>query len=308
MPSPTLIVMAAGIGSRYGGLKQMDPVGPSGEIILDYSIYDALKSGFEHVVFVIRKDIEEVFRDRVGKNIEQRCDTRYVIQSTNDVPPGFTVPPNRIKPWGTGHAVFACRDAVHTPFAVINADDFYGRASFQTLDTYLRTSKDRDNLYEYCMVGYILKNTLTEHGHVARGVCTVDENSFLMNIREHTHIERVGDKIQNQEPDGTWKDLHEDTIVSLNMWGFTPSLFAELEVRFPKFLESNRENILKAEYFLPDIVGDIITEEKARAKVLETHEHWFGVTYKEDKDRVNRAIQTLIQRDKYPQDLWRMST
>ena len=308
MPSPTLIVMAAGIGSRYGGLKQMDPVGPSGEIILDYSIYDALRSGFEHVVFVIRKDIESAFRDRVGKTIEQRCDTKYVIQSIDDVPVGFAVPPNRLKPWGTGHAVFACRNAVHTPFAVINADDFYGRASYQTLSSYLHTSKDNDNYYEYCMVGYILKNTLTEHGHVARGVCTVDENAFLVNVREHTHIERVSGKIKNQESDGTWTDLQENTIVSLNMWGFTPSLFEELKKRFPRFLKMNRENILKAEYFLPDIIGNLITEGKARAKVLETDERWFGVTYREDRERVKCAIDTLIQSGKYPQDLWSVSS
>ena len=307
MPSPTLIVMAAGIGSRYGGLKQMDPVGPSGEIILDYSIYDALRSGFEHVVFVIRKDIETAFRDRVGKTIEQRCDTKYVIQSIDDVPIGYEVPPKRQKPWGTGHAVFACRKAVHTPFAVINADDFYGRSSYKSLCNYLSTSQDSPSHYAYCMVGYILKNTLTEHGYVARGVCTVDADAFLVDVREHTHIERVDTKVQNQEPDGKWIDLPEDTIVSLNMWGFTPSLFFELEERFPRFLEMNRDNILKAEFFLPDIVGNLITEGKAKAKVLETDERWFGITYKEDKLRVKRTINELIKNGNYPQNLWKMS-
>ncbi|MDF1512922.1 MAG: sugar phosphate nucleotidyltransferase, partial [Anaerolineae bacterium] len=178
MSSPTLIVMAAGIGSRYGGLKQMDPVGPSDEIILDYSIYDALKAGFEHIVFVIRKDIEEIFRDRIGRTIELRCDTSYVHQSMDDIPAGFQRPPERRKPWGTGHAVYACREVVHSPFAVINADDFYGRTAFQTLGAYLQTAQDDDNAYDYCMVGYILANTLTAHGHVARGLCTVDKHGF----------------------------------------------------------------------------------------------------------------------------------
>jgi choline kinase len=304
MLSPTLIVMAAGIGSRYGGLKQMDPIGPSGEIILDYSIYDALKSGFEHVVFVIRKDIETAFRNRVGRTIEQHCDTTYVNQSIDDVPEGFLVPPDRHKPWGTGHAVFACRDVVHTPFAVINADDFYGRTSYRSLYTYLQTAKDSSTLYEYCMVGYVLKNTLTEYGHVARGICTVDENNFLVDVREHTHIERIGKKIQHQEPDGTWIELAEDMIVSLNMWGFTPSLFLELQERFPKFLAMHHDDILKAEFFLPNIVGDLITGQKARVKVLTTDEYWFGVTYKEDKTRVKDAIDALVQHGLYPKNLW----
>ncbi len=304
MPSPTLIVMAAGIGSRYGGLKQMDTFGPSGEIILDYSIYDALQTGFEHVVFVIRKDIEIAFRDRVGKTIEQQCDTAYVVQSIDDVPEGFVLPSDRRKPWGTGHAVFSCREVVHTPFAVINADDFYGRTSFQALGTYLQTAQDCGNLYDYCMVGYVLENTLTEHGHVARGVCTVDEKAFLIDVRERTHIERLGEKIQYQESDGTWIGLPEESIVSLNMWGFTPSLFLELTERFPKFLEKNHDNILKAEYFLPDIVGDLITERKARVKVLATGERWFGVTYKEDKVRVKLAIGTLVRHGIYPINLW----
>jgi hypothetical protein len=304
MPSPTLVVMAAGIGSRYGGLKQMDPVGPSGEIILDYSIYDALKSGFKHVVFVIRQDIEAAFRDRVGRHIEDLCDTKYVIQNINDVPEGYAIPPSRRKPWGTGHAVYACRGTVETPFAVINADDFYGRNSFLILGVYLQSVKDAESQYNYCMVGYILKNTLTRHGYVARGVCTVDENATLVNVREHTHIERVGGHIKNQEPDGTWINLAENTIVSLNMWGFTPSLFHELIQRFPEFLEKNKNNLLKTEFFLPDVVGDLIAEGKARVKVLKTDERWFGVTYKEDKDHVKNEINKLIILGKYPENLW----
>jgi choline kinase len=304
MPSPTLVVMAAGIGSRYGGLKQMDPVGPSGEIILDYSIYDALKSGFEHVVFILSQDIEAAFRDRVGRHIERLCDTMYVIQNINDVPEGYAVPASRRKPWGTGHAVYACRDTVCTPFAVINADDFYGRNSFLALGAYLQSIKDAESHYNYCMVGYILKNTLTRHGYVARGVCTVDENAILVNVREHTHIERVGGNIKNQKPDGTWIELSENTIVSLNMWGFTPSLFHELIKRFPEFLDKNKNNILKTEFFLPDVVGDLITEGKVQVKVLKTDERWFGVTYKEDKDHVKNEINKLIMLGKYPENLW----
>ncbi len=304
MPSPTLIVMAAGIGSRYGGLKQMDPVGPSGEIILDYSIYDALQSGFGHIVFVIRKDIETIFRDRVGKTIEKHCDTTYVIQSKEDVPEGFDLPPERSKPWGTGHAVYSCRNTVDTPFAVINADDFYGRSSFYALSQYLSTAKDSDTRYNYCMVGYVLKNTLTEYGHVARGVCTVDDQAFLINVRERTHIERKAEKVFYQDAGGAYIELPEESIVSLNMWGFTPSLFPELTQRFPTFLKKNSDNILKAEFFLPDIVGDLITEQKARVKVLTTGERWFGVTYKEDKARVKRAIASLVKNGDYPTDLW----
>jgi len=304
MSNPTLVVMAAGIGNRYGGLKQIDPVGPNDEIIIDYSIYDALNAGFGKVIFVITKEIEEAFRERVGRTIEKRCETTYVFQKIEGVPEGFEVPPGRQKPWGTGHATLSCRNVVHSPFAVINADDFYGRSSYQTLCDYLRSAQDRGSMYDYCMVGYVLKNTLTEHGHVARGVCTVDQDGFLVKIRERTRIERFGESVRYTEDGETWVEIPGESVVSMNMWGFTPSLFLELEARFRHFLQGNRDNIQKAEYFLPDVIGDLIRENKARVRVLSTNERWFGVTYKQDRPRVKRAIRDLIRQGAYPENLW----
>jgi len=304
MSEPTLVVMAAGIGSRYGGLKQIDPIGPNGEIIFDYSIYDALNAGFGKVVFVIKKDIEEAFRERVGRTIGKRCETTYVFQKIGDVPEGFEVPPGRQKPWGTGHATLICKDVVHSPFAVINADDFYGRSSYQTLCHYLRGAQDRDGVYDYCMVGYVLKNTLTEHGHVARGVCTVDEDGFLVEIHERTRIEKFGEIVKYTEDGETWVEIPGESVVSMNMWGFTPSLFSELEARFPHFLQKNSDNMQKAEYFLPDVVGDLLKEKKARVRVLSTNERWFGITYQQDRPRVKQAIRDLIHRRVYPENLW----
>jgi hypothetical protein len=304
MSNPTLVVMAAGTGNRYGGLKQTDPVGPNGEIIIDYSIYDALNAGFGKVIFVITKDIEEAFRERVGKTIEKRCETTYVLQKIEDVPEGLGVPPDRQKPWGTGHATLSCRNVVHSPFAVINADDFYGRSSYQTLGDYLRNAQNHDGVDNYCMVGYVLKNTLTEHGRVARGVCTVNQDRFLVEIRERTRIEKFGQIVKYTEDGENWVEIPGESVVSMNMWGFTPSLFPELEVRFQHFLQENRDNIQKAEYFLPDVVGDLIRENKARVRVLSTNERWFGVTYKQDKPRVKQAIRDLIRQGVYPENLW----
>lgn len=304
MSNPTLVVMAAGIGSRYGGLKQTDPVGPHGEIIIDYSIYDALNVGFGKVVFVIKKDIEEAFRERVGRTIEKRCETTYVFQKIEDVPEGFKVPPGRQKPWGTGHATLSCKNVVHSPFAVINADDFYGRSSYQTLYGYLRSAQDHDSRYDYCMVGYVLKNTLTEHGHVARGVCAVDGTGFLLEIHERIRIEKSGESARYTEDGETWVEIPGESVASMNMWGFTPSLFPELEARFLHFLQENRDNLQKAEYFLPDVMGDLIRENKARVRVLSTNERWFGVTYKQDKPRIKQVIRDLIRREVYPESLW----
>ena len=304
MSKPTLVVMAAGIGSRYGGLKQVDPVGPNGEIIVDYSIYDALHAGFGSVVFVIQEDIERVFRERVGKTIERQCETAYVFQRLDDVPEGFEVPAGRQKPWGTAHATLSCRRVVHAPFAVINADDFYGRSSYLTLCDYVKNAQDRDGVYDYCMVGYVLGNTLTDYGHVARGVCTVDEDGFLVDIREHTCIERFGKLVRYTEDGETWIEISAESIVSLNTWGFTPSLLFELEARFPRFLQENGDNLQKAEYFLPNVVGDLAQEGKARIKILPTSERWFGVTYQQDKPRIKQAIRDLIQRGIYPENLW----
>jgi dTDP-glucose pyrophosphorylase len=296
--------MAAGIGSRYGGLKQMDPVGLNGEIIIDYSVFDALRAGFGRVVFLIRRDIQAAFRDKVGRAAEKRVDTSYVFQELLNLPPGFAVPADRKKPWGTGHAVLSCKDAVQEPFAVINADDFYGATAFQALVQYLRQAQDCDGVYNYGMVGYALANTLSEHGHVARGVCEVTPDGFLVDVRERTHIERLADGIRYTENGTHWVMLPPESIVSLNTWGFTLSIFRELETRFSLFLQKNAAHLTKAEYFLPDVVGDLVKEGKARVKVLPTNEKWYGVTYQEDRPRVQAAIRDMIRQGIYPEKLW----
>jgi len=302
--SPTLIVMAAGLGSRYGGIKQIEPVGPHGATLLDYAVYDALRAGFGKVVFVVNQLIEAPFRERFGTTIERHCDVAYAIQRLTDLPPGFALPPERQKPWGTGQAVLSCRGEVNGPFAVINADDFYGRAAFETLSGYLAHAGDKGGFYDYCMVGYVLENTITAHGHVSRGVCTVDDAGFLVHIRERTHIERRGAGIAYTEDGVTCIDIPAQATVSMNIWGFTPSLFGELERRFPVFLETNAHNLQKAEFFLPNIVGDIVQEGKARVRVLASDAQWFGVTYKEDRPRVERAIRVLIAQGVYAENLW----
>jgi NDP-sugar pyrophosphorylase family protein len=304
MEKPTLVVLAAGIGSRYGGLKQFDPVGPGGELIIDYSIYDALKVGFGRVVFVIKDEIEEAFRERIGKKIEQRCDTRYVFQRLDDLPEGFEVPLDRRKPWGTGQATLSCKGVVDTPFAVINADDFYGRSAFQSLCSHLQGVQDGNGMHEYCMVGYRLENTLSEHGHVARGVCVVDADGYLQEIHERTRIEKFGESAKYTEDGQNWFEIPRGAPVSMNTWGFTPSLFLELDARFHWFLQASRANILKAEFFLPEVVGTLIQENRATVKVLSSDEQWFGITYQEDKPRVEKAILALIRQGVYPENLW----
>jgi nucleotidyltransferase-like protein len=301
---PALVVMAAGMGSRYGGLKQLDPVGPNGEIILDYSVYDALRAGYERVVFVIKEQIEDAFREKVGRTIEKHCDTAYVFQHLDDVPAGYALPPDRVKPWGTAHAAMSARRVVDVPFAVINADDFYGRTSFQVLGDYLRTAQDVGGMHDFCMVGFRLDNTLTDHGHVARGVCAVDERGHLLGVRERTRIQRFGDSAKYTEDGETWIEIPGETTVSLNMWGFTPSMFTELEARFLSFLEANADNILRAEYFLPEVVGGLVREGRSTVRVLATDERWFGVTYKADKPMVEQAVRELIRRGVYPENLW----
>ena len=236
MTDPTLVILAGGIGSRYGGLKQADPVGPNGELIIHYSVYDALRAGFGHVVFLIRRDIEDAFRERIGNQVEQHTDVTYVFQDLENIPAGFPIPPGRVKPWGTGHALLCCKDAVRGNFAAINADDFYGATAFQALAAHLRTAQDTPTAYEYSMVGYVLSNTLSEHGHVARGVCQVGPDGYLEGIRERLHIERLPDGIKDKMDDGSWVPFAADSTVSMNMWGFTPSCFGELEQRFPRFL------------------------------------------------------------------------
>jgi len=303
MPQPTLVVMAAGIGSRYGGLKQIDPIGPHGEILIDYSLYDALTVGFGKVVFILRREIEAAFREAVGRRIEARCPTEYVIQGLGDLPPGFSVPSNREKPWGTAHAVLCCREAVDGPFAVINADDFYGRSSFAVLADRLRGAKDTSDAYDYCMVGYVLEKTLTQHGHVTRGVCSVDADGFLKEIDERHKVKRLSDRVCYSEDDRTWIEIPEGSPVSMNMWGFTPSLFAELDSRFPDFLHEAGDDP-KAEFLLPEVVGELLAEGKARVRVLPTQERWLGVTHPEDKAWVKTGIGELVERGVYPSPLW----
>ena len=304
MSGPTLVVLAAGIGSRYGGLKQIDPIGPHGEIIIDYSVYDALRAGFGKVVFVIKEEIEQAFRDRVGRTIEKQCETTYVFQKLEDMPEGSEVPPGRTKPWGTAHATLSCRNAVDAPFAVINGDDFYGRSAYRALGDYLRSVQDRGGVYDFCMIGYLLENTLTEHGHVARGVCAVNDDGYLVEIHERTRIEKFGEAVKYTEDGEHWVEIPKGSAVSMNMWGLTPSLFSELEMRFPHFLQENRARPQKAEYLLPEVVGDLIREKRATVKVLPANERWFGVTYQQDKPRVQQAIRDLIRRGVYPRHLW----
>lgn len=305
MLEPTLIIMAAGIGSRYGGLKQVDPVGPHGEIIIDYSVFDALRAGFGKVVFIIRRDIEDIFRERVGRRIERWADVAYAFQELDALPAGFAVPEGRSKPWGTGHAVLCCRDVVAQPMAVINADDFYGASAFAALAAHLRQAQDRPGAYDYALVGYVLENTLSEHGHVARGVCDVGADGLLVDLRERLRIERRPGGIAHTENGSDWTPLAADNPVSMNMWGFTLSILEELALRFPGFLrKAMAENPLKAEFLLPNIVGEMVREGVARVRVLPTDEHWFGVTYQEDRPRVQAAVRRLIEQGRYPERLW----
>ncbi|MEI6916481.1 MAG: nucleotidyltransferase [Armatimonadota bacterium] len=303
MTEPTLVVMAAGLGSRYGGLKQIDSIGPGGEIILDYSVYDALRSGFHKVVLIIRRDIEKVVRDRIGRALERHVQVEYVFQEIANLPEGFTVPVDRTKPWGTGHAVMSCRGAIDTPFAVINADDYYGPTAFAALGEYLRSAEDH-TVYDYCMVGYAIGNTLSENGDVARGVCDLADSGDIVGIHERTQIQRRPDGISYTKDGEDWIVLPDDTIVSLNAWGFTPSFLVELHMRFESFLKSNSENLSRAEYFLPSVVGELVTEGKARVKLLPTGEKWFGVTYQEDRPKVQSALRDLIDAGVYPERLW----
>ena len=304
MPSLTLVVMAAGIGSRYGGLKQVDPVGPSGEVVLDYSVYDAIRAGFDRIVFIIREDIEAAFRDRIGRRIERAADTSYVLQSIDQVPPGFRVPEGRKKPWGTAQAILACRDAVTTPFLAVNADDYYGRTAFEAMAGYLGRGPGGGATPEFAMVGYRLENTLSEHGTVARGVCEATPDGYLVGIRELLKIKRFPDGIKHTENDDDWISLDPAGWTSMNCWGFTPASSASSRAAFPGFLRRSAANILKAEFLIPEVVGDLIREKRARVKVLPTRERWFGVTYPEDRPLFRSAILALVESGIYPRDLW----
>ena len=301
---PQLVIMAAGIGSRYGGLKQIDPVGPCDEIIIDYSIYDALRAGFCKIIFVIRRDMESLFRDKIGRHIEAHADVAYVFQSSENLPKGFHVPADRTKPWGTAHAVLCAQEQVSAPFAVINADDFYGAGAFQILADFLKNIGKDPHPDTFCMVGYELANTLTEHGHVSRGICTADDDGFLLDIVERTKIQKFGDKVKYAENEKDWHLISSTRLVSMNMWGFTANYFLEVKNRFPKFLEQNIDDP-KAEFFVPTIVNELILEKKAVVKVLPTDEKWFGVTYPDDKPMVKVAIRGLIANNVYPENLWK---
>lgn len=304
MSTLTLVVMAAGIGSRYGGLKQIDPVGPSGETVMDYSVFDALRAGFGRVVIILRKDIEPAFRERIGRRIEGAADTAYVFQSMDQVPPGFHVPDDRKKPWGTAQAVLACREAVKGPFLAINADDYYGRTAFEAMAGHFGRGPGANDGLEFAMVGYRLANTLSEHGTVARGVCEATAERDLVGIRELLKVRRFPDGVKHTENGTDWLPLDPESWTSMNFWGFTTGLFTELERRFPEFLRTNAANITKAEFLVPEVVGALVHEGRARVRILPTRERWFGVTYPEDRPAFRKAILEHIEAGIYPRDLW----
>ena len=306
MNKPVLVVMAAGMGSRYGGLKQLDPVGNHGQLIIDYSIYDARRAGFETVVFVIKRELEDAFKAAIGDRLSKVIDVRYAYQELSDLPEGYSVPEGRVKPWGTCHAILAARDVVDGSFAVVNADDYYGPEGFREICDYLAANPDRPGCYEFAMVGYRLGNTVTENGSVARGICEEDEHNFLVRVTERTRIEAEGADARFTEDGGeTWTHLSGDTVVSMNLWGFTRSFMDEARARFPAFLDKTlAENPLKGEYFLPSVVTQLLDEHKARVKVLRSSDKWYGVTYREDRPVVLKAIADMTASGLYPDNLW----
>jgi hypothetical protein len=295
---PTLVVLAAGMGSRYGGLKQVDPVGPSGEAILDYSVFDAIRGGFGKVVFIIRKDFEAEFKEKVGSKYEGMIPVDYCYQDLNDLPGDFKVPEGRTKPWGTAHATRSARTVVNEPFAVINADDFYGRDAFAKLGAFLSAAEPM----QFAMVGYKLDLTLSENGSVARGVCEVAEDGSLKSVTEMTKLVRAGDVAENREDELNPVKVPLDARVSMNLWGFTPELFTELERRLPLWLAENGTKE-KSEWYIPFVVDELIREGKAGCKVLPTESSWFGVTYRDDKPYVMAEIKKLVDAGEYPENL-----
>ena len=306
MKAPVLVVMAAGMGSRYGGLKQIDPIDENGNIIIHYSLFDAYRAGFRTAVFVIKPELEATFKEVIGPKVPEKMEIKYVPQIITDLPEGYSVPEGRTKPWGTAHAALAARHVVDGPFAIINSDDYYGVGAFKTIYDYLCTHPDSPDCYEYAMVGYLLKNTVTENGSVARGVCTSNADGYLDNVIERTKIVKGEVMPRFTEDDGaTWTDLPGDTIVSMNIWGLTRSYLDEAEARFPAFLdEAIRTNPLKGEYFLPSVVSQLLEDRKARVKVLSSTDKWYGVTYKEDKPVVVEALNRMRQEGLYPMNLW----
>ena len=295
----TLVIMAAGMGSRFGGLKQIEPIDSNGNFIIDYSIYDAIKCGFDKVVFIIKKENYDIFRETVGSRIESKIKVEYVFQELTNVPEGYQVPETRVKPWGTAHAILCCKDVVKENFAIINSDDFYGYDAYKTISTYLK-NKTNDN---YAMVGYIASNTLTDNGSVKRGICQIKDNHLEKLIE--SLVERKGNQIIATPLNGEESfTIEDDTPVSMNMFAFTPKIFDYLEERFPNFLEENKDNIDKCEYLIPDIVFEQIKKGMVKVDVLKTTARWYGITYKEDKEQLVKSIKDLVQNGTYPSNLW----
>lgn len=303
MADTTLVIMAAGMGSRFGGIKQLEPVGPSGEIIMDYSIYDAIEAGFNKVVFIIRKDLEKDFKEIIGNRIEKIIKVEYVFQELDELPAGFSKPVGRTKPWGTGQAVLCCKDVVNEPFAVINADDYYGKEAFKIVYDFLNTPGYKDN--QFCNAGFILGNTLSDNGAVTRGVCKVNEKGILEEIVETSGIVPEGDHAAAVNDTGEKIKISLDSVVSMNMWGFKPELFKALESGFVSFLSDNTQDVMKKEYLLPSVVGQLVKKGEVEVIVLKTADRWFGVTYKEDKETVVNSIRELIAEGKYPTALFK---
>lgn len=302
---PTLLILAAGMGSRYGGLKQIDPMGPCGETVLDYSVFDALRAGFGKIVFVIRRDFEDVFRTQVGAKFDKRIPVEYAFQDINDLPAGFSVPEGRTKPWGTTHAMLAAESVIHEPCVMINADDFYGRDAFASIANHLQSAAAAaaNGKSQYCMVGFKLANTLSEHGSVARGVCTANASGLLTSVTEMTKIFKTENGAENREVEGAYVPLTGDEPVSMNFWGFTPDIFPQLRAAFLEFLKKEGGE-QKSECYVPKVVDVLIREGKADVRVLPTSSKWFGVTYPEDKQDVVASIQKLVTAGEYPAPLW----
>ncbi len=305
MNKPVLVVMAAGMGSRYGGMKQIDPVGPNGQVIMDYSLYDARRAGFETVVFVIKHEIEDAFKAAIGDRVSKVMQVHYAFQQLDELPAGYTIPEGRAKPWGTCHAVLAAKPFIDGPFAVVNADDYYGPEAFRVMYEYLATHSDGE-YYDYCMVSYLLQNTVSENGSVARGVCQANPDGTLHSVTERTRIETYAGGIHYTEDGGeSWTDLPGETPVSMNLWGFGKSFLEEADRRFAGWLDENlAKNPLKCEYFLPLVVTELLEEGKARVQLLHSADKWYGVTYREDKPVVVDAIARMTREGLYPEDLW----
>lgn len=303
MKKPILVVMAAGIGSRFGGLKQMTPFGVHGESLIDYSLYDALQVGFERVIFIVNKRIHDDFRQLVGRHVESRMEVQYVMQELDDLPQGLSVPEGRAKPWGTGHAILACRDVIDAPFCAINGDDLYGRDALRKMYEYLSSSLEP---YHYSMVAFELKNTLSENGYVSRGICQASEEGYLKSIVETVHIIPSVDGPLYTEDGQLYHRLPEDTMVSMNIWGLTPEFIDVLKEEFPRFYQTAMEtNPLKAEIYLPNVIGNLLKQERASVKVLHSKDKWFGVTNASDRPAVEAALRQMTQSGVYPDGLWK---